>query len=113
LGLAARPERARVRIELSPDFKRIYATGTYGMHSPFDFRLGFYREDMEVSEGALTGREPPTLKREVLIEIVLSPVAAKLLAEQLAKSVSDYEAKYGKIPLPPSRGRRPSEGMFV
>lgn len=111
--MVAGPERARVKIEISPDFKRIYATGTYGMHSPFDFRLGFYREDMEISENALIGREPPVLRREVLIEIVLPPSAAKLLAEQLTKSVSDYEAKYGKIPLPPSRGRRPSEGMFV
>ena len=109
--MGMRPGRAKVRVEKSPDFKRIYATGTYGMHSPFDFRVGFYREDMEVSE-ALTGHEP-TIRREILVEVVLSPVAAKLLAEQLRKSVEDYESKYGKIPAPPSQGRRPSEGMFV
>ncbi len=112
--MAMRQGKARVKLEKAPDFKRIYATGTYGMHSPYDFRLGFYREDIELSEGALLGREPPTVKREVLVEIVLPPVAAKMLAEQLMKSVEEYEAKFGKIPTPPRPERRPPEGgMFV
>jgi len=106
--------RPRVRVEKSPEFKRIYASGAYGMHSPWDFRVGFYREDMEISEETLLGREPPTLKREVLIEIVLPPPAAKMLAEQLAKSVREYEARYGKIPLPQRpEGRPEGSGLFV
>lgn len=112
--MAVRVDRARMKVEKSPDFKRIYVTGAYGMHSPWDFRIGFYREDIEVSGETMLGKEPPTVRREILVEIVLSPAAAKLLAEQLMRSVSDYEKKYGKIPSPPSHERRPVGGeMFV
>jgi len=106
--------RPRIKVEKSPEFKRIYASGTYGMHSPWDFRLGFYREDMEITEETLLGQGPPTLKRQVLVEIILPPSAAKALAEQLMRSVQEYEARYGKIPLPPRPERKPpGGGLFV
>jgi len=112
--MALGPGRPRVKMEKSPDFKRIYVTGAYGIHNPYDFRIGFYRDDMEFDVEAMMGRGPPTIKREVIIEVVLSPSAAKLLAEQLARAVKEYEAKYGKIPVPPAHERRPPEGaMFV
>ena len=53
------------------------------------------------------------MRREIVIEIVLPPSAAKILAEQLSRAVKDYEAKYGKIPLPPTPERRTPEGMFA
>lgn len=106
--------RPRVRVEKAADFKRIYATGAYGMHSPWDFRIGFYREDMEVREETLLGQEPPTLKREILVEVVLTPPAAKALAQQLMKGIQEYEARYGKIPLPPRpEGKPGGSGLFV
>ena len=111
--MAFKMGRAKIKVEKSPDFKRIYVTGAYGVHNPYDFRLGFYRDDMEFDEEAMMGRAPPTVRREVVIEIVLPPSAAKMLAEQLSRAIKDYEAKYGKIPLPPAPERKAPEGMFA
>jgi len=106
--------RAKLKVVRSGEFKRIYVTGAYGVHNPYDFRLGFYRDDMDFDEEAMMGRGPPTIRREVLLEVVLPPSAAKMLAEQLSKAVKDYEAKYGKIPTPPAPERRPPSGaMFA
>ncbi len=108
-----RPGKARMKVERSPDFKRIYVTGAYGVHSPYDFRLGFYRDDMEFDEKSMSGEVPPTIRREVIIEVVLTPPAAKMLAEQLSRAIKDYEAKYGRIPAPSPPERRSPEGTMI
>ena len=60
------------------------------------------REEVVLNFGLNQNWDQPTAKPDVLEvdlqhRVVLSPFAAKRLSEALAKLVSDYEARYGKL----------------
>jgi hypothetical protein len=94
----------KVEILKSSDFKQIYAIGAIGGHSPYDFRIAFYND----SPRALVedGRSVTVMERKIDTEIILSPLAAKELANWLAEHIKDYEKVFEEIkrPGPASQG---------
>lgn len=87
-----------VEIVRSPDFKQIYAIGAIGGHSPYDFRIAFYND----SPKALVdkGKQVTVMERKIESEIILSPLAAKELANWLSGHIKDYEKIFGEIKKP-------------
>lgn len=104
--------RARVRVRTSEGFRQYYVSGSMIGHSPTEFRILFFRDSTEISEGSIEALSQPSVLREVLFEVVMSPVQAKLLAEQLSRNVEQYERVFGKIPAPGGE-RRPPEAMYT
>lgn len=90
----------RILISKASDFKQTYASGASIGHTPFDFHFQFFRDSFEPDEDALTGRKPPKIVREFVIEVIMSPNQAKAFAILLMKHVEEYEKKFGKIPIP-------------
>lgn len=98
-----------------PEFKRFYSSGVFGGHTPYEFKMIVYQEGYEdVSEGTVTGREPPVILRELQAEITMSPEQAKALLSWLERHIKAYEEQFGKIPSPPipEEPPRPPEGMY-
>jgi len=87
----------RVEFNKSKDFRQVYAIGATGGHTPYDFRIAFYN-DTPKSFGE--GRELQTIERTVETEVILSPSAAKELANWLLSHVRDYENMFGQINQP-------------
>ena len=57
-------------VKKHPDFKRFYSSGVFGGHTPYEFKMIVYQEGYEdVSEGTVTGKEPPVILREFLLGI--------------------------------------------
>ncbi|VVB67492.1 Uncharacterised protein [uncultured archaeon] len=87
-----------VEIVRSPDFKHIYAIGAIGGHSPYDFRIAFYNDS---PKALLEGNKNVTvMERMIETEIILSPLAAKELANWMSDHIKDYEKIFGEIKRP-------------
>jgi hypothetical protein len=82
----------------SPDFKQIYAIGAIGGHSPYDFRMAFYNDSPKAMVDS--GKQITLMEREIKAEIILSPLAAKELANWLNSHINDYEKLFGEIKRP-------------
>jgi hypothetical protein len=87
-----------MEITRSPDFKQVYAIGAIGGHSPYDFRIAFYNDSPKALVDS--GKQMTVMEREIKIEIILSPLAAKELASWLDSHVNDYEKLFGEIKKP-------------
>ncbi|HSD58506.1 MAG TPA: DUF3467 domain-containing protein [Methanotrichaceae archaeon] len=87
-----------IEIIRSPEFRQIYAIGAIGGHSPYDFRIAFYNDSPRaLVEG---GKNITVMERKIEAEIILSPLAAKELANWLSGHIKDYERLFGEIKKP-------------
>jgi hypothetical protein len=87
-----------IEIIRSPEFRQIYAIGAIGGHSPYDFRIAFYNDSPKaLVEG---GKQMTVMERKIEAEIILSPLAAKELANWLGGHIKDYERLFGEIKKP-------------
>ena len=96
----------KVEILKSSDFKQVYAIGAIGGHSPYDFRIAFYNDSprAEVEDG----KSMTVMERKIDTEIILSPLAAKELANWLAEHIKDYEKVFGEVKRPGSASQGPA-----
>ncbi len=90
----------KVQTIKSPEFKQVYAIGAIGGHSPYDFRIAFYNDSPKAS--AEDGKNVTIMERKIDTEIILSPLAAKELANWLNEHIKDYEKLFGEIKRPGS-----------
>jgi len=88
-----------IEVVKSDKFRQIYAVGAMGGHSPYDFRISFYN-DSPKSGG---GKQISVMERSIETEVILSPLAAKELAEWLNNHVKEYENMFGEIKKPGKR----------
>ncbi len=80
------------------DFKRLYVTGAVGGHfTGYNFRFSMYRDAIIQAEDPDT---QPSAKREILAEIIMSPLALKELVPWLSKQLADIEKRIGEIKKP-------------
>ena len=90
-------EKKEIPLIVPSDIPKIYSTGAYGGYSSYDFRLLFYTEEPLQQDEIVTTEELKVV-REVLAEIILSPLAAKQTAKWLSKKVEEFEGECGVIP---------------
>ena len=88
----------KVQTTKSSDFKQIYAIGAIGGHSPYDFRIAFYNDSPMTTQEE--GKNLTIMDRKIDTEIILSPLAAKELANWLSEHIKDYEKLFGEIKRP-------------
>ncbi|MBC7080482.1 MAG: DUF3467 domain-containing protein [Methanothrix sp.] len=87
-----------IEVTRSPAFRQVYAIGAIGGHSPYDFRISFYNDSPRAFiEG---GKQLSTVERSMEVEVILSPLAAKELAEWLMNHIKEYEKLFGEIKRP-------------
>jgi hypothetical protein len=87
-----------VEITRSTEFRQIYAIGAIGGHSPYDFRIAFYNDSPKALMDG--GKQMTVMERKIEAEIILSPLAAKELANWLNGHIKDYERLFGEIKKP-------------
>ena len=96
----------KVQTMKGPDFKQIYAIGAIGGHSPYDFRIAFYNDSPRTQvEG---DKNVTVMERKIDTEIILSPLAAKELANWLTEHIKDFEKVFGEIKRPGSVSQDPA-----
>ena len=108
LSLSPFPRAMEVSVEIirSSDFKQVYAIGAIGGHSPYDFRIAFYNDSPKaIVEG---GKSVTVIERKIETEMILSPLAAKELANWLVEHIKDYEKVFGEIKRPGSVSQGPA-----
>lgn len=88
-----------IPILVPSEIPRIYSTGAYGGHTAYDFRLLFYTEE-PLEQDEVVKLDELKVVREVLAEVILSPLAAKQTAKWLTKQVKKFEDEIGVIPTP-------------
>ncbi len=96
-----------MEISKSPDFKQVYAIGAIGGHSPYDFRIAFYNDSPKTL--VEDGKSMTVMERKIDTEIILSPLAAKELANWLVEHIKDYEKVFGEIKRPGSVSQNPAD----
>ena len=96
----------KVEILKSSDFKQVYAIGAIGGHSPYDFRIAFYNDSPRTL--VEDGKNVTAMERKIDTEIILSPLAAKELANWLVEHIKDYEQVFGEIKRPGSGSPGPA-----
>jgi outer membrane lipoprotein-sorting protein len=96
----------KVEISKSSDFRQVYAIGAIGGHSPYDFRIAFYNDSPNTVVD--DGKNVTVMERKIDTEIILSPLAAKELANWLVEHINDYEKVFGEIKRPGSGSQGPA-----
>ncbi len=89
----------------SSDFRQVYAIGAIGGHSPYDFRIAYYNDSPKTL--VEDGKSMTVMERKIDTEIILSPLAAKELANWLVEHIKDYEKVFGEIKRPGSVSQGP------
>ncbi len=106
--------RIPVKIKYAEDFVRVYATGAIGGFNGFDFRIAFFNDVVNHPEEPT---QPPTVSREIKVEVILTPVALKQLTKWLNQHLAELEKTIGEIkdqyPPQPSQRREPHSGYYV
>ena len=94
-----------LEISKSDKFRQIYAVGAMGGHSPYDFRIAFYNDSPKAA--VKEGKQVSVMERKVETELILSPLAAKELADWLNSHIKEYERQFGEIKKPGGRNVEP------
>jgi len=106
--------RIPVKIKYAEDFRRIYATGALGGFNGLDFRVSFFNDVVNHPEEPT---QPPTVTREIKVEVILTPVALKQLTKWLNQHLTELEKVIGEIkdqyPPQPSQRREAPSGYYV
>ncbi len=106
--------RIPVKMKYAEDFKRVYATGAIGGWNGLDFRVAFFNDVINHPEDP---SQPPTVTREIRVEVILSPVALKQLTKWLNQHLAEVEKIVGEIKdqYPPQLGQRKEQhsGYYV
>ena len=92
-------------------FRQIYAVGAMGGHSPYDFRMAFYNDSPKAV--VQDGKQVSVMERRVETELILSPLAAKELADWLNNHIKEYERQFGEIKKPGGRKAGPEESAPI
>lgn len=87
----------KIEINKSKDFRQIYAIGALGGHTPYDFRISFYNDSPKIFSER---NELQAIERTIETQVILSPAAAKELANWLVAHINDYETMFGQISQP-------------
>ncbi|MCR3884443.1 DUF3467 domain-containing protein [Methanotrichaceae archaeon M04Ac] len=87
-----------LEISKGEKFRQIYAVGAMGGHSPYDFRIAFYNDSPKAV--VQEGKQLSVMERKVETELILSPLAAKELADWLNNHINEYERQFGEIKKP-------------
>jgi len=99
-----------VKVKYSPEFRRIYCTGSYGTFNGIDFRIGFFTDIVEQAE---VPTATPTAMREVQAEVIITPFALKRLRDMLDKYVKEIEKSIGEIKMPERPGTEPTGAPYL
>ncbi len=91
--------KPEIPVIIPSESPKIYASGAFGGYSANDFRILFFSDEpLQQDELLMTGQLKSM--REVKVQVVLPPLAAKLTALWLMKQVESYEKEVGPIPQP-------------
>lgn len=105
--------RIPVKVKYADDFMRTYVTGAIGGFNGYDFRIAFFNDVVNHPESP---SQPPTVTREIKVEIILTPVALKQLVKWLNQHLAELEKMIGEIkdqyPPPPTR-KEAQSGYYV
>jgi len=96
-----------VEVRYDEGFKRVYVTGAVGGFNGYDLRIAFFLDYIKHGEEPVS---KPKAVREIKMEVVLSPLAAKQLSEWLNIQVQNMEKFIveAKGPaMPPSATKTP------
>ena len=94
-----------LEISKGDKFRQIYAVGAMGGHSPYDFRMAFYNDSPKAV--IQNEKQVSVMERKVEAELILSPLAAKELADWLNNHIKEYERQFGEIKKPGGRKIEP------
>lgn len=100
-----------LEISKGDKFRQIYAVGAMGGHSPYDFRIAFYNDSPKAA--VKEGKQLSVMERKVETELILSPLAAKELADWLNGHIKEYEKQFGEIKRPGGRKVEPEQSAPI
>ncbi len=100
-----------LEISKGDKFRQIYVVGAMGGHSPYDFRIAFYNDSPKAS--VKEGKQLSVMERKVETELILSPLAAKELADWLNSHIKEYERQFGEIKKPGGRTIEPEQSAPI
>ncbi len=87
----------RVDWRYAEDFKRVYATNSFGIAGEYDYRIIFGASNTVMQQDPTTAAKA---EGEYKAEVILSYRALKELRNALDDGVKAVEARFGEIKLP-------------
>ncbi|MCD6519018.1 MAG: DUF3467 domain-containing protein [Anaerolineae bacterium] len=87
-----RHEQRQINIEVPANLEAIYANFAVITHSPSEIIIDFAR------------LLPNSPKGKVYARVIMTPMNAKLLLRALNENLTKYEAQFGEIKIPESKG---------
>jgi hypothetical protein len=92
-------KEAAVRPEwkYTDDFKRVYATNTFGIGGDYDYRLLFGAANVMMQEDPQT---MPKARGEYKVEVVIPFRALKEMKQLIDEAIKVVETRHGEIKLP-------------
>ncbi len=104
----------RFETKESEGYKTVHATGAIGTLNPGEGSIIFFVDRIVPSTNPDGTMSVEKIVRELLIEIKLSPLQFKALANMMIAKVREYEQRFGEIKMPamPGQSRKDVEKFF-
>jgi hypothetical protein len=91
-------------------FRTINVNGVFGGPRGMYFEVTLYSDEVKAGQALSTFEIVPhkaTISRTLECRLIIDPLQAKSIAQWLARHVSEYEKKFGRIPLPDELQNKP------
>ena len=107
-----------VKIDVVRDdsYRTIVVNGVFGGHRPGFFEAIIYTDEM-VADEALSSMPPSPekvkIRRILQCRLIMDPIQAKSLLNWLSNHISEYEKKFGRIPIPSEAKQEKKELGYI
>jgi hypothetical protein len=94
-------ERKQPTVEIikNDEFREWFACGVFGGMNPNKCSLVFFNDKPQLRMVKANQFDVSEVKRELLTEIIVTPVQFKSIAQWMARNVKAYEKRFGEITL--------------
>lgn len=101
--------RPKFILKHSTDYREFFSTGVMGGMNPNKCSILFFNDKPKVE---MNEKEPGKMtitevEREIVTEIVVTPMQFKQIAMWMTNNVAGYESRFGKIEIKPEDDKRP------
>lgn len=100
----------QIDVKEHPDFRTINVNGVFGGPRGMYFEVTLYSDEVKTGQALSTFEISPhkaTISRTLECRLIIDPLQAKSIAQWLTRHITEYEKKFGRIPLPDELQNKP------
>ncbi|MHA2394958.1 MAG: DUF3467 domain-containing protein [Promethearchaeota archaeon] len=97
--MSSQRKQPTIKITKNDEFRELFASGVFGGMNPNKCSMVFFNDKPQLNIVKANQFDVSEVKRELLTEIIVTPVQFKSIAKWMARNIKAYENRFGEITL--------------